>query len=100
VPVHDSPWVSTAERWRREALPKDISPAEYFDCGRLFLALMSPLASRCERSARMRRAARDPSHRWPRSGVHPPFHSGGLTCLRALEVKAGMGLVKLKRRIR
>ncbi len=31
VPFHDSPWVSTVERWHNEGLPKDISPAEYFD---------------------------------------------------------------------
>ena len=31
VPITESPWVSTVERWRQEGLPKDISPAEYFD---------------------------------------------------------------------
>ena len=31
VPFHDSPWVSTIERWHEEGLPTEISPAEYFD---------------------------------------------------------------------
>ena len=31
VPITDSLWVSTVERWRREGLPADISPAKYFD---------------------------------------------------------------------
>jgi len=31
VPIHDSPWLATIERWRGEGLPTDISPAEYFD---------------------------------------------------------------------
>ena len=31
VPITDGLWVSTVERWRREGLPADISPAEYFD---------------------------------------------------------------------
>jgi uroporphyrinogen decarboxylase len=31
VPIHDSPWVSTIERWHKEGLPTNISPAEYFD---------------------------------------------------------------------
>ena len=31
VPITDSVWVSTVERWRREGLPSDLSPAEYFD---------------------------------------------------------------------
>ena len=31
VPVHDSPWAATIERWRGEGLPADTSPAEYFD---------------------------------------------------------------------
>jgi len=30
VPVHDSPWLATIERWRGEGLPSDISPAEFF----------------------------------------------------------------------
>jgi uroporphyrinogen decarboxylase len=30
VPVHDNPWPSTVERWRREGLPADADPAEYF----------------------------------------------------------------------
>ena len=31
IPFHDSPWVSTIERWHSEGLPGDISPAEHFD---------------------------------------------------------------------
>jgi uroporphyrinogen decarboxylase len=31
VPITDSPWVSTVARWRKEGLPADVSPAEYFD---------------------------------------------------------------------
>ena len=30
IPIHDSPWVSTIRRWRKEGLPIEISPAEYF----------------------------------------------------------------------
>jgi len=30
VPIHDSPWSSTINRWRREGLPEDIPPDEYF----------------------------------------------------------------------
>ena len=30
VPIHDSPWVATVERWRKEGLPV-VNPAEYFD---------------------------------------------------------------------
>ena len=30
VPIHDSPWVATVERWRKEGLPM-VNPAEYFD---------------------------------------------------------------------
>lgn len=31
VPIADSIWQSTVERWHREGLPADMSPAEYFD---------------------------------------------------------------------
>ncbi|HIC89017.1 MAG TPA: hypothetical protein EYP04_06410 [Anaerolineae bacterium] len=31
VPIHDSPWAATVERWHQEGLPTDIPPAEYFD---------------------------------------------------------------------
>ena len=30
VPIHDSLWGSTVSRWRREGLPEDKSPAEFF----------------------------------------------------------------------
>ncbi len=30
VPIHDSPWGSTVDRWRAEGLPSGISPADYF----------------------------------------------------------------------
>ena len=30
VPIHDSVWKATEERWRREGLPPDVSPAEHF----------------------------------------------------------------------
>ena len=33
VPIHDSPWVSTVDRWQQEGMPTDVSPAEYFDYG-------------------------------------------------------------------
>lgn len=31
IPIHDNPWVSTVDRWRREGLPSNQSPAEYFE---------------------------------------------------------------------
>jgi uroporphyrinogen decarboxylase len=31
VPIHDSPWAATVERWHGEGLPVDVNPAEYFD---------------------------------------------------------------------
>ena len=31
VPIHDSPWSMTVERWRREGLPAETSPEEFFD---------------------------------------------------------------------
>ncbi|PKO23857.1 MAG: hypothetical protein CVU38_01935 [Chloroflexi bacterium HGW-Chloroflexi-1] len=30
IPIHDSPWTATVTRWRREGLPDDITPEEYF----------------------------------------------------------------------
>lgn len=30
IPLHDSPWASTIERWHQEGLPEDTSVAEYF----------------------------------------------------------------------
>lgn len=30
VAIHDAPWGTTIERWHREGLPEDQSPAEYF----------------------------------------------------------------------
>lgn len=30
IPIHDSPWGSTINRWRKEGMPDDIPPAEYF----------------------------------------------------------------------
>jgi uroporphyrinogen decarboxylase len=30
VPIHDSPWGHTINRWHREGLPEDQSPAQYF----------------------------------------------------------------------
>jgi len=30
VPVHDSPWQATIDRWRSEGLPSGVSPADYF----------------------------------------------------------------------
>jgi len=30
IPIHDSPWGATVSRWRKEGLPDDISPEEYF----------------------------------------------------------------------
>jgi uroporphyrinogen decarboxylase len=30
VPIDDSPWQTTIERWRQEGLPENVSPAEYF----------------------------------------------------------------------
>ena len=34
VPMMDSPWGSTIERWRREGLPKDVSYIDYFGLDR------------------------------------------------------------------
>jgi len=31
VPIHDSPWPSTVNRWRKEGLPAEIPAEEYFD---------------------------------------------------------------------
>ncbi len=31
VPVHDSPWHTTIERWRREGMPEDVFWVDYFD---------------------------------------------------------------------
>ena len=31
VPIHDSPWLATIERWHKEGLPVEVNPAEYFD---------------------------------------------------------------------
>ncbi len=30
VPIHDSPWVSTIERWENEGMPKDVSVVDFF----------------------------------------------------------------------
>jgi uroporphyrinogen decarboxylase len=30
IPIHDNPWPSTVARWRREGLPADADPADYF----------------------------------------------------------------------
>ena len=30
IPIHDSPWQATVERWIREGLPSGVSPADYF----------------------------------------------------------------------
>jgi len=30
VPIHDSPWQATIDRWRTEGLPSGVSPADYF----------------------------------------------------------------------
>lgn len=35
IPIIDSPWGATLERWRREGMPKDISFVEYFDLDRI-----------------------------------------------------------------
>ena len=31
VPIQDSPWAATIERWHKEGLPVTVNPAEYFD---------------------------------------------------------------------
>ncbi|MDD3725771.1 MAG: uroporphyrinogen decarboxylase family protein [Candidatus Ratteibacteria bacterium] len=31
VPIQDTPWAATVNRWRKEGLPEDISPEEYFE---------------------------------------------------------------------
>jgi len=31
VPIQDSPWVASIERWHKEGMPVDVNPAEYFD---------------------------------------------------------------------
>ena len=30
IPIHDSPWQATVDRWRTEGLPSGVSPADYF----------------------------------------------------------------------
>jgi len=43
VPIHDDPWPSTVNRWRKEGLPEGISPDEYFGYEMvLFKADLSP----------------------------------------------------------
>jgi uroporphyrinogen decarboxylase len=32
VPYHDAFWATTIERWRKEGMPDDVSPEEYFGC--------------------------------------------------------------------
>jgi uroporphyrinogen decarboxylase len=36
VPILDSPWGSTIDRWRREGMPKDVSWIDYFDLDHVF----------------------------------------------------------------
>ncbi|MDD4892259.1 MAG: uroporphyrinogen decarboxylase family protein [Phycisphaerae bacterium] len=36
VPVRESPWGATVARWRREGLPADVAPADYFGWDRIF----------------------------------------------------------------
>ncbi|MDP6053180.1 MAG: uroporphyrinogen decarboxylase family protein [Candidatus Latescibacteria bacterium] len=31
IPIHDSPWGATVNRWRKEGMPDDIPPQEYFE---------------------------------------------------------------------
>lgn len=31
IPIHDSPWVSSIERWHAEGLPLEVNPAEFFN---------------------------------------------------------------------
>jgi uroporphyrinogen decarboxylase len=31
VPIHDSPWAATIDRWHEEGLPVEVNPAEHFD---------------------------------------------------------------------
>jgi len=31
IPIHDSPWVSSIDRWHSEGLSVEVNPAEYFD---------------------------------------------------------------------
>ena len=43
VPVYDSPWTATVERWRREGLPPDVLVQDFFDYDlRRFCADTSP----------------------------------------------------------
>jgi len=30
IPIHDTVWEATVERWRKEGLPDDVSPSDYF----------------------------------------------------------------------
>ncbi|MEM2913633.1 MAG: hypothetical protein QXR06_04755, partial [Candidatus Bathyarchaeia archaeon] len=30
IPIHDSPWAATIDRWRTEGLPSGVSPEDYF----------------------------------------------------------------------
>jgi uroporphyrinogen decarboxylase len=39
IPIHDSPWNATVDRWRREGMPSWISPADYFG---YHIAIFSP----------------------------------------------------------
>ena len=32
VPFHDAFWATTVERWRREGMPVDVTPEDYFGC--------------------------------------------------------------------
>ena len=35
VPIIDTPWSSTLERWRQQGMPLDVGPAEFFDWDRI-----------------------------------------------------------------
>ncbi len=37
VPIHDSAWAATIDRWHNEGLPEGVSPCEYFDFAFAFL---------------------------------------------------------------
>ncbi len=34
IPIIDSPWEATIERWQREGMPADVSYVDYFDLDR------------------------------------------------------------------
>ena len=53
IPMIDSPWGSTIERWRREGLPEKTDPAAFFGHERRKLPGLHPRDGACEEVRRV-----------------------------------------------